>query len=54
VKITAQANRGIWLAFIPTARMPITVTSKLILPRILLKPLMCSASTAKSTLAPEC
>jgi len=48
-----HTNNGIWLNFNPGARIPKTVTKKLIDPRIELKPAKCKLKTAKSTLAPE-
>jgi hypothetical protein len=54
VKTIDQTNKGICAGFIPAARIPATVTNKLILPKIELKPFKCKLKIAKSTEAPEC
>jgi hypothetical protein len=54
VKQILHTNKGIWFNCIPAARIPATVTNKLMLPKILLKPFKCKLKIAKSTAAPLC
>lgn len=49
-----HTNNGIWVSFIPAARIPKIVTRMLIEPKIELKPLRCKLKIARSTDAPEC
>jgi len=54
VKQILHTNKGIWFKRIPAARIPATVTKRLMLPRILLNPLICRLKIAKSTELPLC
>jgi hypothetical protein len=49
-----HTNNGIWFSFIPAARIPATVTSMFIEPKIELRPFKCKLKIARSTAAPEC